>query len=80
MDTLSIIIALVGAVAGLLQIILFFKVWGMCNDVKAIRNAQDSEAPATNESNKSTDGGWGMLMLFIVIVVIIVVFFATQSV
>ena len=44
MDALSIIIALVSVVAGLLQIILFFKVWQMCDDVKAIRKAQNPEA------------------------------------
>ena len=47
MDALSIIIALVSVVAGLLQIILFFKVWQMCDDVKAIRKAQNPEAPIT---------------------------------
>lgn len=33
MNALSIIITLISVVAGVLQIILFFKVWGMCNDV-----------------------------------------------
>lgn len=80
MDTLSIIIALVSAVAGVLQIILFFKVWGMCNDVKAIRKSQNPEALTTNGDNKNNDGGWGMLVLSIVIIVIIIVFFATQVV
>ena len=80
MDTLSINIALVSAVAGLLQIILFFKVWGMCNDVRAIRKAQIPEVPTTDMSNKNNDGGWGMLVRSIAIIVIIVVFFVMQIV
>jgi hypothetical protein len=31
-------IAIVSLVAGILQIILFFKVWGMTNDIKALKN------------------------------------------
>lgn len=36
MDKLAIIITLVSLVAGVLQIILFFKVWGMCNNVASM--------------------------------------------
>ena len=37
METITIILGLVMLVFGILQIILFFKVWGMTNDVSAIR-------------------------------------------
>ena len=43
METLSIIITLISVVAATLQIILFFKVWGMCNDIKAMRKVQAPE-------------------------------------
>lgn len=36
MDTLSIIITLVSVIASVLQIVLFFKVWGMCNNITTI--------------------------------------------
>lgn len=36
-DTIGLVV-LVGVAVTIFQIILFFKVWGMCNDVRAIRN------------------------------------------
>ena len=36
METITIILGLVMLVFGILQIILFFKVWGMTNDVRKI--------------------------------------------
>lgn len=38
METITIILGLVMLVFGILQIILFFKVWGMTNDVNEIKN------------------------------------------
>ena len=76
MDTLSIIIALVSAVAGVLQIILFFKVWQMCNDVKAIRKAQAPEVLSSNKSKTPVDG---MFVLSMVIITVIVIFFIVIS-
>ena len=31
------IVALITLVAGVLQIILFFKIWGMTNDIRALK-------------------------------------------
>lgn len=36
-------ISIISLVAAVLQIILFFKIWGMCNDIKAMR--QQSAPP-----------------------------------
>ena len=76
MDTLSIIITLVSVVAGLLQIILFFKVWKMCNDVKAIRKVQTPEVSQLDKGKTSADG---MSVLSIVIIAVIVIFFIMLS-
>lgn len=38
METITIILGIVMLVFGILQIILFFKVWGMTNNVKRISN------------------------------------------
>lgn len=49
MENLSIIIALVSLAAGVLQIFLFFKVWGMCNDIKSIKEKQQDESIHVDE-------------------------------
>lgn len=70
MDTLSIIITLVSVLASILQIILFFKVWGMCNDIKAMREATAS----TQESDGGVSiAGIGLLIVLVVIVTLLVV-------
>lgn len=77
MDTLSIIITLVSVIAGVLQIILFFKVWGMCNDVRVMRQQQCKE----NSSNED-DNGFGSLVIWLVgaiIFVIILIILATNN-
>lgn len=51
MEIISIIVALVGVISGILQIVLFFKVWGMCNDVRAMRNAQTPHHITDNKAN-----------------------------
>ncbi|WP_065218404.1 MULTISPECIES: hypothetical protein [Butyricimonas] len=43
MDGLIIFTGIVITVFGILQIILFFKIWGMTNDVKQIKNKYLSE-------------------------------------
>lgn len=68
MDSLTIIITLVSLVAGVLQIILFFKVWGMCNDVRIMRQQQCKE----NSSNED-DNGYGRLLIWFVGTIIFVV-------
>lgn len=77
MDTISIIITLVSVIAGVLQIILFFKVWGMCNDVRVMRQQQCKE----NSSNED-DNGFGSLVIWLVgaiIFVIILIILATNN-
>lgn len=39
---MDVIIYIIGIVFGVLQIILFFKIWGMTNDVKALKNKFES--------------------------------------
>lgn len=48
METFSTIIALVIIVFGILQIILFFKIWGMTNDVAQIRTTLERLASKNN--------------------------------
>lgn len=40
---LGIILIIVGFVITLLPVILFFKVWGMCNDVKRIKEIMERD-------------------------------------
>lgn len=78
-EVLSIIIPLVSVVAATLQIILFFKVWGMCNDIKAMRQV---EAPKEKEgaeektlSKGNTREAVGCAFLAVVFLVIIIIAF-----
>lgn len=70
MDTLTIIITLVSFVAGVLQIILFFKVWGMCNDVRALRNQQCPEQPSQEGNANKSAGYSGILTSFLIVIII----------
>jgi hypothetical protein len=77
MDTLSIIITLVSVIASVLQIVLFFKVWGMCNDVRAMRrgNTTNTQEAETNiPDSKFVAKGWGSLILAFSLITLIVVF------
>lgn len=77
METLSIIISLVSVVAGVLQIILFFKVWGMCNDVRAMSRGYASntqEAGSNIPESKFDTKGCGWLILAFALIAFIVVF------
>lgn len=73
MDTLSIIITLVTVVAGILQIILFFKVWGMCNDIKALRKATIKEEGNTIPEEDKADNSLSWLVVIAVVAVIVIV-------
>lgn len=66
MDTLTIIITLVNLVTGVLQIILFFKVWGMCDDVRDLRNQQCPEQP----SQEANNGYGGILIALFMLITI----------
>ena len=48
---LGIILIIVGFIITLLPIILFFKVWGMCNDVKRIKEIMERDE--NNDSIRS---------------------------
>lgn len=77
MDTLSIIITLVSVIASVLQIVLFFKVWGMCNDVRVMRRGNTNNTPGAevNIPNSKVDAkGCGWLILAVVLIVLIVRF------
>lgn len=73
MDALSIIITLVTVVAGILQIILFFKVWGMCNDIKALRKATIKEDGNTIPEEDKADNSLSWLVVIAVVAVIVIV-------
>ncbi|MBE6202155.1 MAG: hypothetical protein E7135_00645 [Rikenellaceae bacterium] len=73
MDTLTIIITLVSVVAAVLQIILFFKIWGMCNDVRALRNQHCSDQP-THENNGIKSVNYGCLLELLLVGLLLIVF------
>lgn len=77
MEALSIIITLVSVIAAALQIILFFKVWGMCNDVRVMRQQQCKE----NSSNEDGNGYGRLLIWFVgaIIFVIILIILAANN-
>ena len=75
MGKLSIIISLAGFVAAILQIILFFKVWGMCNDVRAMRrgSASNSQEAVSNITESKVDAkGCGWIILAVALIALIV--------
>ena len=55
-------LAILLILAGILNLILFFKIWGMTNDVRSILNIiLRNQNPPNNESerkSKSSDDGW----------------------
>jgi len=59
MEGFSFLIAIVSIVWGVLSIILFFKVWGMTNDIRDIKNVylglNQQEIEKNNEAYKVTD-------------------------
>ena len=73
MDSLTIIITLVSLVAGVLQIILFFKVWGMCNDIKALRKVTIKEEGNTIPEEDKADNSLSWLVVIAVVAVIVIV-------
>lgn len=58
METITIVLGIVMLVFGILQIILFFKVWGMTNNVKEMNQRQEQirsllQSIASKEPNKT---------------------------
>lgn len=43
MESITLLVSIVIIVFGILQIILFFKIWGMTNDIKEIKNLIEFE-------------------------------------
>ena len=72
MDVISVIITLVSVVAAVLQIVLFFKVWGMCNDIKAMRQVQAPERDTDKKEEDSIFSSAFALVAYIVIICVIV--------
>lgn len=71
MDVISVIITLVSVVAAVLQIVLFFKVWGMCNDIKAMRQVQAPETDTDKKEECSIFKSGFALVAYIVIICVI---------
>lgn len=82
MDTLSIIITSVSVIASVLQIVLFFKVWGMCNDIRAMRYAQmahdvtDKKANDIQEENekKTMIGCLALIVILAILGIILYIY------
>ena len=49
METITIIVSIIIIVFGILEIILFFKIWGMCNNVSRIEQRLAEVFPTKNE-------------------------------
>lgn len=60
------IISIISLIAAVLQIILFFKVWRMCNDIRAMRQ---QTAPLPDK----VDDGTSIISLMVVIIAVIFV-------
>lgn len=73
MDKFYIIFTVVSVIAGLLQIILFFKVWGMCNDIKALRKATIKEEGNTIPEEDKADNSLSWLVAIAVVAVVVIV-------
>ena len=56
METFTTVLFLVVLVFGVLQIILFFKIWGMTNNVAAIRRQLERKAEDSDSRNIPTPG------------------------
>ena len=54
-ETISIIIAIISVAFGVLQIILFFKVWGMCNNVSNIYRLLLSQYNEDDENDEKSN-------------------------
>lgn len=73
MDKFYIIFTIVSVIAGLLQIILFFKVWGMCNDIKALRKATIKEEGDTIPGEDKADNSLSWLIVIAMTIIIFVI-------
>jgi len=58
MENIDPLLGIIIVVFGILNLILFFKMWGMTNDVRAIKNHLIKEEKPTISENVTTDDGW----------------------
>lgn len=59
------VISIISFLAAIMQIILFFKVWRMCNDIRAMRQ-QTAPLP------EKVDDGTSIINLIVVVIVVVV--------
>lgn len=64
------LISIISLLAAIMQIILFFKVWRMCNDIRAMRQ---QTAPLPEKVDDGTN------IIYIIIAVIVVVFLVVMA-
>lgn len=58
------LISIISLLAAIMQIILFFKVWRMCNDIRAMRQ-QTAPLP------EKVDDGTSIINLIVVVIVVV---------
>lgn len=61
MESFNPLLAIILIIFGILNIILFFKFWGMTNDVRELKNhfiPKEEKEVNSNSENGSTDNGW----------------------
>lgn len=58
------VISIISFLAAIMQIILFFKVWRMCNDIRAMRQ---QTAPLPDK----VDDGTSIINLIVVVIVVV---------
>lgn len=76
MDDLFSFFSIIMIVFGVLQIILFFKIWGMTNDIRALKNHFISTLDATstpeNKTSQTSSTGWTIAFIFGLVALIII--------
>lgn len=64
------VISIISLIAAVLQIILFFKIWDMCNDIRAMRQQTVPQNDKKNGSSTSI-----IIVVAIIIIWLVAVFF-----
>ena len=66
-DLFSSFLPIIIIVFGILQVILFFKIWGMTDDIRALKNhfisSPDATSPPENKTSR-TSTGWTIAFIF----------------
>jgi hypothetical protein len=58
MENIDPLLGIILVIFGILQLVLFFKMWGMTNDVRALKNHFVQEEKPTIPENVTADDGW----------------------